>query len=120
MKNFESFLAPQLNSYLAYRQGLGYRTRLARANLLVLDRYLKRTNADWHSLQPFYFLEMRANLDMEARGVNHIFSSIRVFFHYLLRQEHIVENPLQDIPPLKENSIIPFVFSCEQTDQLLV
>lgn len=119
MKNFESFLAPQLNSYLVYRQGLGYSTRLARANLLVLDRYLKSTNADWHSLQPFYFLEMRANLDMEARGVNHIFSSIRVFFHYLLRQEHIVENPLQDIPPLKENSIIPFIFSCEQTDQLL-
>jgi len=119
MKNFESFLAPQLNDYLAYRQALGYSTRLSRANLLVLDRYLRQTNADWHSLQPFYFLEMRANLEMEARGVNHVFSSVRVFFHYLLRQEYMVENPLQDIPPLKENSIIPFVFSPAQTDQLL-
>ena len=51
MKNFESFLAPQLNDYLAYRQGLGYSIKLSRANLLVLDRYLKETNADWHSLQ---------------------------------------------------------------------
>jgi len=119
MKNFESFLAPQLNDYLAYRQALGYSTKLSRANLLVLDRYLRQTNADWHSLQPFYFLEMRANLEMEARGVNHVFSSVRVFFHYLLRQEYMVENPLRDIPPLKENSIIPFVFSLAQTDQLL-
>jgi integrase/recombinase XerD len=119
MKNFESFLAPQLNDYLAYRQGLGYSTRLSRANLLVLDRYLRQTNADWQSLQPFYFLEMRANLEMEPRGVNHVFSSVRVFFHYLVRQDYMVENPLQDIPPLKEHRIIPFVFSPAQTDQLL-
>jgi integrase/recombinase XerD len=119
MKNFKSFLAPQLNDYLAYRQGLGYSTRLSRANLLVLDRYLRQTNADWHSLCPFYFLEMRADLEMEPRGVNHVFSSVRVFFHYLVRQDYIVENPLQDIPPLKEHSIIPFVFSPAQIDQLL-
>ena len=119
MKNFESFLAPQINDYLAYRQGLGYNTRLARAHLLVLDRYLKKTNADWDSLQPFYFLEMRANLEMESRGINRVLSSIRVFFHYLLRQDYMVENPLQDIPPLKANSIIPFVFSPAQIDQLL-
>jgi integrase/recombinase XerD len=119
MKNFKSFLAPHLNDYLAYRQGLGYSIKLSQANLLVLDRYLKETNADWHSLQPFYFLEMRTNLDLEARGVNKVLSSVRVFFNYLLRQEYLVENPLKDIPPLRENSIIPFVFSCEQTDQLL-
>ncbi len=119
MKNFESFLAPQLNDYLAYRQGLGYSIKLSRANLLVLDRYLKETNADWHSLHSFYFLEMRASLELEPRGVNSVFSSVRVFLNYLLRQEYLVENPIQDIPPLKENSIIPFVFSCEQTDQLL-
>ena len=119
MKNFNSFLAPQLNDYLAYRQGLGYSTRLSRAHLLVLDRYLRRTNADWHSLQPFYFLEMRANLEMEPRGVNRVFSSVRLFFRFLLRQEHMAENPLQDVPPLKEHSIIPFVFSPAQIDQLL-
>lgn len=119
MKNFKSFLAPQLNDYLAYRENLGYSTRLSRAHLLVLDRYLKKTNADWQSLQPFFFLEMRANLDMEPRGVNQVFSSVRVFFNFLLRREYVKENPLQDIPPLKENSIIPFVFSPTQIDQLL-
>jgi site-specific recombinase XerD len=119
MKNFHSFLAPQLHEYLSYRQTLGYSIKVSRAHLLVFDRYLRQTNADWQSLQPFYFLEMRANLQMEPRSLNRVFSSVRVFFHFLLRQEYVRENPLQDIPPLRENSIIPFVFSPDQTDQLL-
>jgi site-specific recombinase XerD len=119
MKNFDSFLAPQLHEYLSYRQTLGYSIKVSRTHLLVFDRYLRQTNADWHSLEPFYFLEMRANLQMEPRSLNRVFSSVRVFFHFLLRQEYVRENPLQDIPPLKENGIIPFVFSPEQTDQLL-
>jgi integrase/recombinase XerD len=80
---------------------------------------LRQTNADWDSFQPFYFLEMRANLEMEPSGVNHVFSSLRVFFNFLLRKEYVAHNPLQDIPPLKENTIIPFVFSPAQIDQLL-
>ena len=119
MKNFESFLAPQLDEYLHYRQSLGYSIKASRSHLLIFDRYLRQTNADWESLQPFFFLEMRANLEMEPRSLNRLFSSVRVFFHFLLRREQVRENPLQDIPPLKENSIIPFVFSPAQTDQLL-
>jgi site-specific recombinase XerD len=119
MKNFESFLAPQLDEYLRYRQNLGYSIRVSRAHLFVFDRYLRQTNAQWDMLTPFYFLEMRANLEMEPRSVNRVFSSVRVFFHFLLRREYVRENPLQDIPPLRENSIIPFVFSPEQIDQVL-
>ncbi len=119
MKNFESFLAPQLNDFIAYRQTLGYNTRCSRVHLLIFDRYLRQTNAAWHSLQPFYFLEMRANLEMEPRSVNHVFSSVRGFFNFLLRKEYVVDNPLQDIPPLKENTIIPFVLSPDQIDHLL-
>jgi len=119
MKNFESFLAPQLDEYLSYRQTLGYSIKVSRDYLLVFDRYLRQTNAQWDTLTPFYFLEMRANLEMESRSVNRVFSTVRGFFHFLLRQEYVRENPLQDIPPLKENSIIPFVFSPDQTDQLL-
>lgn len=119
MKNFESFLAPQLKDCLAYRRSLGYSTRVTKSHLLVFDRYLRRTNAYWNTLQPFYFLEMRANLEMESRGVNRVLSSVRVFFQFLLRRGYVAENPLQDIPFLKENTIVPFVFSPEQTDQLL-
>jgi len=119
MKNFESFLAPQLNDCLAYRESLGYGTGVSRKHLLVFDRYLRQTNADWRSLHPFYFMEMRANLEMEPRSVNRVFSSMRVFFNFLLRKECVSENPLQDIPPLKENAIIPFVLSPGQIEQML-
>jgi len=119
MKNFESFLCPQLNEYLVYRKSLGYSTKVSRFHLLVLDRYLLQTNAQWDTLTPFYFLEMRTNLELEPRCINRVFSSIRVFFNFLLRREYVKDNPLQDVPPLRENSIIPFVFSPEQTDQVL-
>ncbi len=119
MKNFESFLAPQLQEYLRYRQSLGYSTKASRSHLLIFDRYLRATNADWNMLQPFYFLEMRAHLEMESRGVNRVLSSVRVFFQFLLRREIVVDNPLRDIPLFKENAIVPFVFSPQQIEQLL-
>ena len=119
MKNFESLLAPQLDEYLDYRQGLGFRIDITRHRLQIFDQYLRKTNAEWDSFQPFFFLDMRANLDNESRSINRIISSVRVFFQFLLRREYVTENPLQDIPPLKENNIVPYVFSPAQIDQLL-
>ena len=119
MKTFESFLAQPLNDFIAYRKALGYDTKTSLAHLLVFDRYLRKTNADWHALTPAYFLEMRANLEMEPSSINHLFSSLRGFFNFLLRREEVFENPLPDIPRLKENTVVPFVLSPEQIDQLL-
>jgi integrase/recombinase XerD len=119
MKNFESFLAPQLDEYLAYRQSLGFRIDITRHRLQIFDQYLRRSNAQWDSFQPFFFLEMRAHLKNESRSINRIISSVRVFFNFLLRREYVTENPLQDISPLKENNIVPFIFSPAQIDQLL-
>jgi site-specific recombinase XerD len=45
--------------------------------------------------------------------------SARIFFQFLMRRGYVEENPLQDIPSLKENVSIPFIFSPEQIDQLL-
>jgi site-specific recombinase XerD len=119
MKPFESFLAAQLNEYLAYRQGLGYTLMPTRAQLLAFDRYLIKTQADWTSFESAFFLEMTARLDTESRTVNRIVSTVRGFFRFLARCGYIVENPLKHIPPVKENTIVPFVFSPGQVDQFL-
>jgi len=119
MKPFESFLAPQLTEYLAYRQGLGYAIKTTRAQLLVFDRYLLQAKADWISFQPAFFLEMTARLNTKSSTVNRIVSTVRVFFRFLVRRGYLAENPLKDIPTLKENTIVPFVFSAEQVDQFL-
>jgi integrase len=44
---------------------------------------------------------------------------VRVFFRFLLRCDYLAENPVRDIPPVKENTIVPFIFSPEQVDQFL-
>lgn len=119
MKPFESFLADQLNEYLTYRQGLGYTLMPTRAYLLTFDRYLKQTQADWTSFEPTFFLEMTARLTMDSRSVNGIVSALRMFFRFLVRRDYLEENPVRDIPPLKENTIVPFIFSPEQVDQFL-
>ena len=119
MKNFESFLSPQLNEYLLYRQNLGYSMKNLRFHLLAFDRYLIEANAQWESLNPFFFLEMRANLDVGAVFVNRIITALRSFFKFLIRKGYVEENPLQDIPLVKENTTVPFIFSPEQTTQLL-
>jgi len=119
MKPFESFLASPINEYIAHRESLGYRTKVQRSYLLTFDRYLSETKADWKALKPPFFLELRANLNVESRTTNRILSTVRVLFQFLVRRAYIEENPVCDIPPLRENTIVPFVFSPEQVDQLL-
>jgi len=104
---------------MAYRKGLGYATKSSKGHLRIFDRYLKESGVDWNDLQPPFFLEMRANLNMESSGVNKILSAARLFFWFMMRREYVDENPLEDIPFLKEETVVPFIFSPEQTDQLL-
>ena len=119
MKPLESYLAPQLYEFLVYRENLGYATDPVRANLKTFDRYLKTHKPDQALLTPSFFLELRAQLNLESRSVNRILSSLRRFFRYLIRRGLYTENPLQDVPPLPENALVPFVFSSAETTMLL-
>jgi integrase len=119
MKHFESFLAPQLQQYAAYRQALGYAKKGIKPPLLAFDRYLIAQNAAWHQLQPAFFLQLRANISDHPNTVNTILSGIRGFFQYLARLGICDDNPLKDIPPVPERYFVPFVFSPAQTDLLL-
>ena len=119
MKPFESFLASQLEEYLSYRKSLGYLIMPTKSHLLTFDRYLREKEVNWDAFQPAFFLEMRARFTVESRTVNAILSSVRGFFRFLIRRGCLTQNPVSDIPPLKENTIVPFVFSPHQVDQLL-
>ncbi|MBC8247252.1 MAG: tyrosine-type recombinase/integrase [Deltaproteobacteria bacterium] len=119
MKPFESFMAPRLDEFLVYREGLGYKMKGFTSQLRAFDRYLKEKESKEKLLGPSFFLEMRANLNMQPSSVNTLLSAARVFFEYMVRCGYYKQNPLGDIPQLKKNTIVPFVFSPEQTDQLL-
>jgi site-specific recombinase XerD len=119
MKPFESFMADKLNQYLMYRHNVGYANNGATSALLAFDQYLKKQDADWQSLQPMFFLELREKINKKPRSVNTILSVLRTFFQYLVRQGIYTENPLEDVPPLAQTYFVPFVFSPQQIELLL-
>ena len=117
MKKFKSFLAPKMKEFLTHRQSLGYK-QTNRTYLLSLDRYLQEKNADWHALNPDFFLEYRSHFKEPITANRHI-STIRVFFQFLVRQGVCETNPLQDIPEVPQRIFIPFIFTPDQVEQLL-
>ena len=119
MKPFDSFLSSQINDFFDYWKDLGHTVRNYQYYLLAFDRYLKEKNADWHSFQPPFFLQMIADIANTPARANALLFTIRTFFTFLIRRGYMDDNPLQDIPNLKEHTPIPFIFSPEQTDQLL-
>ena len=119
MKPFESFLAQPLRQFIAYRRNLGYAKSSSVSHLLTFDQYVKEQKSTSELLQPSFFLKLRKDLKLEPRSVNRILSTVRVFFQFMVRRGYYIQNPLKDVPPLAENTIIPFVFSPEQIEQLL-
>jgi integrase/recombinase XerD len=119
MKPFESFLAPLMEEFLIYRKTLGYEIRQFRSHLGIFDRYIAENNSEPEVFSPDFFLEMRANLKIQPSSVNTAISAARTFFKFLVRRGYYKDNPLQDIPQLKKHTIVPFIFTPEQTDQLL-
>lgn len=119
MKNFESFLAPRFNEFIAYRQNLGYSIKPTRSHLLCFDRYLNDQGIKPGLLSPAFFLELRSRLKMEPMTINQLLSAVRIFFKFMVRRDYYTANPLKDIPPLPEHSFAPFIFSPQQTEQLI-
>lgn len=119
MKPFKSFLAKEIEQYLRYRQSLGFDPHPTTSLLKTFDRYLAMRKPEPSVLPSSFFLELRAELQLEARSVNHILSAVRGLFRYLVRQGVYTTNPVKDIPRLPKNEIIPFLFTDEQVDLLL-
>jgi integrase len=118
-KSFKSFMAPQLKQFAAYRNQLGYEPSTMRSVLLDIDRYLQKNAVDQRQLTPAFFLKLRATIHEDPNTVNRVLSGLRALFAFLVRQGHFAVNPLDDIPACGQRYFVPFVFSMQQTDQLL-
>ena len=108
-----------MEKYLEYRESLGYSIK-AMDSLRRLDRYLVTKNVTMlKTLTPLFFLQMRADLAINQNTINKVIYALRGFFQYLIRIEFCQYNPLAGIPRFKENNIIPFIFSDQETEHLL-
>ena len=118
-KVFESFMAPQLKQFAAYRKQLGYEPKAMRSTLLDFDRYLQKNAVDQSQLTPAFFLKLRASIHQDPNTVNRVLSGLRALFAFLVRQGLYTQNPLDDIPARGQRYFVPFIFTMPQTDQLL-
>ena len=66
MKPFESFIAPELDQYLAWRDRQGYSTESLRCQLGAFDRYLGKKAAPGQPFHPAFFLRLRTDLTLET------------------------------------------------------
>ena len=108
-----------MERYLEYQESLGYSVK-AMDSLRRLDRYLMAENVTtFKTLTPLFFLKMRTDLVISQNTINRVIYALRGFFQYLVRIEFCQYNPLAGIPRFKENNIIPFIFSDQETEQLL-
>lgn len=120
MKHFESFLAEVLEKFILYRENIGLKSNKLRYSLRHFDRYVVEKKARWNDLTPMFFLDFQSRIPGEKKTVNIIFSALNIFFEFLVRQEYLAENPLQDIPSKPENRFIPFIFAPEEVEHLLL
>ena len=108
-----------MERYLEYRESLGYSVK-AMDSLRRLDRHLVAENVStFKALTPLFFLKMRTALTINQNTINKVIYALRGFFQYLVRIEFCQHNPLAGIPRFKENNIIPFIFSDQETEHLL-
>ena len=108
-----------MEKYLEYRCSLGYSIK-AMDSLRQLDCYLVAKNVTTlKTLTPLFFLQMRTDLAINQNTINKVIYALRGFFQYLVRIEFCQHNPLAGIPRFKENNIIPFIFSDQETEHLL-
>jgi len=119
-KSLESFMAPQLKQFAAYRKQLGYEPDSIRSVMLDFDRYLqKQAVSDPNQLTPAFFLKLRVTIHEDPNTVNRVLSGLRALFAFLVRQGLYTQNPLDDIPARGQRYFVPFIFTIPQTDQLL-
>ncbi len=119
MKPFESFIADQLEAFLTYRKTRGLKNRSVRSYLRCFDQHLIKTNSHWNDFNTLFFLDYQRRIPGEGRSVNSFFQAVYSLFQFLIRQEILDKNPLQDIPPRPVNRFIPFIFAPDEIEQLL-
>jgi integrase len=120
MRHFKSSLALLLEEYIIYRCSLGYTESNLKPWLCAFDQHVCDKEAGLDDLRPPFFLDFKNKLNEKPKKFNAILLAVRGFFNYLVRRQIIDENPVIDICSYTPNAFIPFIFSPDQIDKLLV
>ena len=121
---FHSFLAPQLKSYLEFRQKLGYTSFADPSNLhraKELDCYVVfRGLSSIRQLDEGLLVNWVHALPRRSPGTkNTLLWFARGFFNYLIRLGLAHDNPAQRIRDLKTKPYQPYIFTLKEIQLLL-
>lgn len=118
---FQSFLAAQIEQFLAHKRSLGRRYDVEEKTLALLDAYLLKNQIDELSkLTPALvdeFLLSRPRL--RPRSYNHLRCTLGRLFSYLVDRGKLARTPLQSPPRRARYQRAPFIFDTAAAKRLL-
>jgi site-specific recombinase XerD len=121
MRGFRSFLAQDLEAFLAYKRALARRYENEESGLRLFDRYLAdqgvRDLSGITAAAVEAFLTSRPRT--RPRSYNHLLGVVRRFFAWLVIQEKIPRSPVQARAHRTTSQRTPFLFDQDQARRLL-
>ena len=118
---FRSFLAPDIDQFLAHKRSLGRRYDVEQKTLALFDAYLVDSRiGGLHELTPTrvdQFLLSRPR--PRPRSYNHLRCTLGRLFSYLVDHEKLTETPLRSAPRRARYQRTPFIFDAEAAKRLL-
>src|SRR5690242_713993 len=117
--SFRSFLAPDIDQFLAHKRSLGRRYDVEQKTLALFDAYLANSRiGSLLELTPtrvdeFLLSRPRPRPRPRPRSYNHLRCTLGRLFTYLVDHEQLTETPLRSAPRRAKYQRIPFIFDSE-------
>ena len=116
----------QVNAFLTHlnhERGLSQNTiENYSRDLQNFASFLEVENVPWKNVSSHHvrgFVAARHRKGASGKSLQRALSAIRTFFHYLIREQHIINNPAIDIATPKTAKKLPRTLDPDQVSQLL-
>jgi len=118
---FHSVLGEGMEKYLAHKRAIGRRFRTEENVLHILDRYFVQEQiSSVQQITPELLDAFLLSRPRESsRSYNHLLSTIRGLFHWLVLQEFLCCVPIEAKPKRRTAERLPFIFDAVAARRLL-
>ena len=118
---FHSFLASDIERFIAHKRSLGRRYDVEEKTLALLDNYLQmRRVATLKAITPKFVDEfLLSRQRSRPRSYNHLRCTLVRFFGYLINRGRLARSPVQSPPRRSRYQRTPFIFDTESAKRLL-
>lgn len=118
---FHSFLASDIERFIAHKRSLGRRYDVEEKTLALLDNYLQmRRVATLKAITPKFVDEfLLSRQRSRPRSYNHLRCTLVRLFGYLINRGRLARSPVQSPPRRSRYQRTPFIFDTESVKRLL-